>query len=152
MSDVFSKQKRSEVMSNIKSSNTKPEKQIRSLLHNLGYKFRLHDKKIPGKPDLKLSKYNTVILINGCFWHRHNCHLFKPPKSNVEFWDEKLDKNRDRDLKNIENLIELDWRVLVIWECAIKGKQSLNDKELASKISLFLNSNFHLAEITGNIG
>jgi len=152
LSDVFSKQKRSEVMSNIKSSNTKPEKQIRSLLHNLGYKFRLHDKKIPGKPDLKLSKYNTVILINGCFWHRHNCHLFKPPKSNVEFWDEKLDKNRDRDLKNIENLIELDWRVLVIWECAIKGKQSLNDKELASKISLFLNSNFHLAEITGNIG
>jgi len=117
MADIVSKKKRSQMMAGIKGKNTKPEVAIRKALFSKGYRYRLHKKSLPGKPDLVLAKYNTVIFIHGCFWHRHGCHLFKWPSTRPEFWKDKINGNKARDLKHFKELSELKWRVLVIWEC-----------------------------------
>lgn len=118
--DVVTSSKRSEIMSLIRAKDTKPEKKIRSRLHFLGYRFRLHDKKLPGCPDIVLRKYKTVIFVHGCFWHMHEgCLHGKIPKSNQEYWKSKLQKNVERDAKNITKLKELGWKVIVIWECEV---------------------------------
>lgn len=121
MTDVVDAETRSRMMSGIRGKNTKPEILIRSLLHKDGYRFRLHDKALPGKPDIVLKRYGAVIFVHGCFWHRHLCHLFKWPKSRAEFWKEKLNGNHKRDQENIRSLTSLGWRVCVVWDCAIKG-------------------------------
>lgn len=109
-------------MAAIRSKNTKPEMAIRSLLHALGYRFRLHRKDLPGKPDIVLPRYKTVIFINGCFWHQHpGCRQATVPGSNVEFWQRKLQSNVARDIRNHELLQALGWKVLVIWECEVPG-------------------------------
>lgn len=108
-------------MKNIRSKNTTPELIVRKFLYNRGYRYRLHYKKLPGKPDIVLRKFNTVIFINGCFWHGHkNCSEAKKPKSNSEFWETKIKSNQQRDKKNIESLSKLGWRVLTIWECQLQ--------------------------------
>jgi len=108
-------------MKNIRSKNTTPELIVRKFLYNRGYRYRLHYKKLPGKPDIVLRKFNTVIFINGCFWHGHkNCSEAKKPKSNSEFWKTKIVSNQQRDMKNIESLSKLGWRVLTIWECQLQ--------------------------------
>ena len=118
MTDTVSKAKRSWVMSRIGSKDTKPEKRVRSLLHSLGCRFRLHRKDLPGKPDITLPKHKTVIFVHGCFWHRHeNCAKNRLPKSNVDFWRKKFERNVARDRKALRELRELGWRVEVIWEC-----------------------------------
>ena len=107
-------------MSRIRSKNTKPEIVVRSLLHKLGYRFRLHSSKLPGKPDIVLPKYHTVIFVHGCFWHRHpGCKYAYSPKSRVEFWQKKFGENVVRHEHVAEELEELGWRVLVVWECEI---------------------------------
>ena len=125
------KEQRSSCMKNIRSKNTTPELFVRKFLHNKGYRFRLHDEKLPGKPDLVLKKYNTIIFVNGCFWHGHkNCRDAKNPKNNSEFWKTKIKKNQQRDKKNIESLLKLGWNVLTIWECQLqkdKLKSTLSD-------------------------
>ena len=114
--DVFSREKRSQIMSRVSGKNTKPELVVRSLLHNMGYRFRLHRKDFPGKPDITLPKHKKVIFVHGCFWHGHiNCPRSKRPTSNKTFWLEKLDKNMERDKVSINNLKELGWNVLVVW-------------------------------------
>ena len=105
MIDVVDAETRSRMMSGIRGKNTKPELLTRSLLHRAGYRFRIHDKNLPSKPDIVLKKYNAVILVHGCFWHRHLCHLFKWPKSRPEFWRKKLNGNYHRDQENIQSLI-----------------------------------------------
>lgn len=122
MTDVVDKQKRSEMMSGIQGKNTKPEVLVRSGLHRLGFRFRIHYSKLPGKPDIALPKYNALILIHGCFWHGHSCHLFKWPKTNRDFWREKIQLNRRRDQHHRQRYRELGWKTLVVWECALKGK------------------------------
>ncbi len=118
MTDKLSKEKRSWNMSRIKSSNTKPEMVVRSLLHAMGHRYRLHRKDLPGKPDIVLPKYKTVIFINGCFWHRHSgCNNATMPKTNTEFWEKKLLENVERDIKKQADLENLGWNVIVIWEC-----------------------------------
>lgn len=118
--DKLSKEQRSRNMAAIRSKNTKPEIAIRSLLHSLGYRFRLHRKDLPGKPDIVLPRYRTVIFINGCFWHQHpGCRQATVPGSNVEFWQRKLQSNVARDIRNRELLQAAGWNVLVIWECEI---------------------------------
>ncbi len=108
-------------MAQVKSENTSPELAIRKLLHRLGYRFRLHQKDLPGKPDIVLPKYKTVIFVHGCFWHGHqNCKKSKRPASNVEFWDNKLDKNIERDKKAHKDLNNLGWKVIVFWECKLR--------------------------------
>lgn len=117
-------------MSSIKSKNTKPELIIRSFIHSHGLRYRLHGKSLPGMPDLVLRKYKTVIFVHGCFWHGHNdpsCKSSHIPKSNTQYWKNKIEKNMARDLKNVQMLKELGWRVLIIWECHIKNKQNLNE-------------------------
>ena len=121
MADTFSRAQRSAVMARIKSRDTGPEKAVRSMLHRLGYRFRLHRKDLPGTPDIVLPSRAAVIFVHGCFWHRHGgCKLAKLPSANPDFWRKKLDGNVDRDRKAVEALILLGWRVLTVWECAIK--------------------------------
>lgn len=136
--DKFDKNKRSEIMKSVKSKNTKPEIIVRRMLHNLGFRFRIHRKDLPGKPDIVLPRYRKVIFVHGCFWHHHEgCKKSQLPETNREFWQEKIEKNRIRDCMNIKKLHELGWGTLVIWECEIaKSKQS----SLETKLLFFLNS------------
>ncbi|BDQ38034.1 very short patch repair endonuclease [Pseudodesulfovibrio nedwellii] len=130
-SDIFTPEKRSEVMSKIRGKNTRPELFVRSLLHRIGYRFRLHRKDLPGKPDLVLSKYRTVVFVHGCFWHQHDgCKSSGFPKSNQPFWKEKLLRNKARDKRNIAALESLGWNVIVVWECEtkVKNKEKLVER------------------------
>jgi DNA mismatch endonuclease (patch repair protein) len=121
MVDIVDSATRSRMMSNIKGRNTKPELLIRSLLHAQGFRFRIHRKDLPGKPDIVLPKYKAIIFIHGCFWHGHqNCRLFKLPASRTEFWEAKISKNQQNDLKAKELLLNSGWRICTIWECAIR--------------------------------
>lgn len=149
MTDVFSPEKRSEVMSKIQGIDTKPEMKIRKALHSLGYRYRLHDKSLPGKPDIKLTKYNALIFVHGCFWHGHDCHLFKWPKTREDFWREKILGNKKRDEKNETKLLDKGWKVLTIWECALKGKNSWNLGSLLEKVEKWLQSEKYKLEIKG---
>ena len=123
MADVHDKATRSYNMSRIKNKNTKPEILVRKFLFANGFRYRLNDKKLPGKPDIVLPKYKTVIFVNGCFWHGHeNCRYFKLPGTRAEWWKEKIEKNIDNDLKKHLQLINSGYRVIIIWECEIKDK------------------------------
>lgn len=119
--DVFTKEKRSEVMRAVKGKNTKPEVTLRKALFALGYRYRLNVKELPGKPDLVFPKYGTVIFVHGCFWHGHRCKRGRrAPKSNAEYWREKISRNKARDKKNAAALKKLGWRVITVWECELK--------------------------------
>jgi len=122
--DVVSPEKRSQMMSGIKGRNTKPEIVVRKALHARGFRFRLHSKKLPGRPDIVLPKHGVVVFVNGCFWHRHECELFKWPKTREGFWREKLNGNAERDRRNWKSLENLGWRVFVFWECWVRKNQS----------------------------
>jgi DNA mismatch endonuclease (patch repair protein) len=137
------------MMRGIKGVDTKPELTIRSGLHKRGYRFRLHDKSLPGKPDLVLKKYNAVIFVNGCFWHKHDCHLFKWPKTRRDFWRKKIEGNAARDEKNIQALLDAGWRVMVIWECALKGKTRRDETEVLETISAWFECDEIQEEIAG---
>lgn len=115
-------------MAQVKSENTSPELAIRKLLHRLGYRFRLHRKDLPGKPDIVLPKHKTVVFVHGCFWHGHSgCKRAARPASNTDFWNKKLDRNIERDRKAREDLERMGWRVITIWECEIKNAEKLED-------------------------
>lgn len=121
MADVHEPDVRSYNMSQIKSKNTKPEMIVRKFLHSNGFRYKLHDKNLPGKPDLVLPKYKTVIFVNGCFWHMHsNCDFFKLPKSRKVWWRKKLEGNVKRDHEYYRKLLSTGWRVFVIWSCNLK--------------------------------
>lgn len=139
MTDIVDQATRSRMMSSIKGKNTKPEMTVRRLLHAAGFRYRLHRKDLPGKPDLVLPKYNLVIFVHGCFWHQHQgCHYAYTPASNSEKWKEKLEGNRQRDLIQQQQLIEMGWRVLVIWECGLKHLE----KEIPEIISIILGHSY----------
>ncbi len=134
MADYLSKEKRSWNMSRIRSKDTKPEIIIRSLLHRMCFRFRLHRKDLPGKPDIVLPKYKVVIFVHGCFWHRHTgCPRAHIPKTNIAYWEEKFRKNKRRDCDYQRKLKKLDWKVLVVWEC-----QTKDSNQLAQKLKRFL--------------
>lgn len=127
--DVFSREKRSQIMSRVSGKNTKPELIVRSMLHSMGYRFRLHRSDLPGKPDITLPKHKKIIFVHGCFWHGHkNCPRAKRPATNKKFWYEKLTKNIERDVLNIKNIKELGWDVLVIWTCEVKDMKQLKNR------------------------
>ena len=126
MTDILNKEKRSWNMSRIRSGNTKPEIAVRRTLHVLGYRFRLHRKDLPGKPDIVLPKYKTVIFVHGCFWHRHeNCRYSYNPKSRTKFWQDKFAANIERDKRSAADLKMLGWRQLVIWECETRDPENI---------------------------
>lgn len=145
--DVLTEKQRKLNMRRIGPKNTKPEMLVRRALHARGFRYRLHDKKLPGKPDLVFPRYRCVIFVNGCFWHNHNCSLFKWPKTNRQFWREKLEGNRLRDQRKMEALIESGWRVLVIWECAIKGVNRLSIDDVLERTTAFIQSGFKYGDI-----
>ena len=119
--DRLTPEERSRNMAKIRGKNTKPELLVRSMLHRAGYRFSLHRKDLPGTPDIVLRKYRTVIFVHGCFWHRHkNCKIASMPKSNVEFWQAKFDRNVHNDKKHKRELKKLGWHVLTVWECQLK--------------------------------
>ena len=123
--DIVSPETRSRMMSGIRSKNTRPELIVRSVVHRLGLRFRLHGKGLPGRPDLVLSRHRTVILVHGCFWHRHTCRLAATPKTRPEFWAAKFDGNVRRDAANKAALERLGWRVIEVWECEVKDLDAL---------------------------
>ena len=123
MADVHEPEVRSYNMSQIKSKDTKPEILVRKFLHTNGFRFRIHDKKLPGKPDIVLKKYKTIIFIHGCFWHGHNCPLGKLPETRKSFWKEKIYGNINRDINNQKELENLGFKVITIWQCDLKNKK-----------------------------
>jgi len=127
--DKLTPEERSENMRRIRSKNTKPELEVRSLIHRMGYRYRLHGK-LPGKPDMIFSSRKKVIFIHGCFWHQHidgNCNITRIPKSNLDFWIPKLERTKNRDRENLEKLKEMGWDHLIIWECQIKDKEIIRE-------------------------
>jgi DNA mismatch endonuclease, patch repair protein len=125
MVDVVDKKTRSRMMSGIRGKNTKPELVIRKALFRQGFRYKLHDRNLPGKPDLVFPQYQAVIFIHGCFWHKHECHLFKWPSTRPKFWKKKLEGNVVTHARNIKKLKRDKWYILTIWECALKGKSRL---------------------------
>lgn len=126
MADIFSKEKRSEIMSKVRSKNTRPEVIIRRLIFGMGYRFRLHVRELPGKPDIVMLGRKKIIDVRGCFWHGHqDCKYGKLPKTREYFWKEKIERNRQRDLDNVCLLKSKGWRVLVVWQCELKTVDSL---------------------------
>ncbi|NGX51875.1 MAG: Very short patch repair protein [Candidatus Anoxychlamydiales bacterium] len=134
MVDKFDKKTRSRVMAAIKNKNTKPEVNIRKALFAKGLRYRIHNKKLPGCPDIVFPKYKAVIFIHGCFWHNHDCKHGQLPKSNVNFWEEKLQKNVERDKKNIQILKYMGWKVKIIWSCKLKNKKEFQSIDYANDI------------------
>ena len=122
MADTKTPEERSDNMSRIRSTNTKPEEIVRKYLFSKGFRYRKNDKRFPGKPDIVLPKYKTVVFVNGCFWHMHNCSRSRLPKSNLEYWQPKIQRNIERDRENYKKLTEDGWNVIVVWECELKKK------------------------------
>jgi DNA mismatch endonuclease (patch repair protein) len=156
--DIWDKEKRSKVMSKIRSKNTNPELTLRKALFAKGFRYRINDKKLPGKPDIVFPKYKTAIFIHGCFWHGHedcNCKIAHIPKSNVEYWSNKIAKNKKRDAENYTKMQALGWNVITIWECEISKKNIgaiLND--ISKKLKLTKYKSFKITiyeEIENNI-
>ena len=149
MVDIFDKKTRSRMMAGIRAKNTKPELLIRQGLHRLGFRYRLHAANLPGKPDLVFRKYHAVILVHGCFWHAHSCPLFKWPGTRQAFWREKISANRERDQRQLQQLSSRGWKVLTIWECALKGRGRRNLREVIHTTANWLQFDEQNAEILG---
>jgi len=138
-------------MSGIRSKDTKPELVVRRGLHARGFRFRLHARDLPGKPDLVLAKWRAVILVNGCFWHGHDCPLFRLPATRQDFWREKIGRNRQRDSEVAQRLDLAGWRVLNIWECALKGPGRIGQDTTIDLAALWLRSDEPRGEIRGTV-
>ncbi|HOO51940.1 MAG TPA: DNA mismatch endonuclease Vsr [Alphaproteobacteria bacterium] len=137
--DNISKEERSRVMASVKQKDTKPEMKVRSFLHRCGLRYRLHDPRLPGKPDLVFPRHGTVLFVHGCFWHGHrekSCKLARIPKSNILFWKEKITANHERDKRNTEQLRMLGWKVIVVWECQIGNVEFLSKIATQIKTSI----------------
>nr|WP_018858505.1 DNA mismatch endonuclease Vsr [Rhizobium sp. 42MFCr.1] len=147
MPDVVDQQTRSRMMSGIRGVNTKPELVIRKALHRQGFRFRLHAHDVPGRPDLLLPKYRAAIFVHGCFWHGHDCSLFRVPGTRTEFWQAKIDRNRNRDAEVAVQLADQGWRQLSIWECAFRGPGQIGLDETIARTVQWIRSDFTSLEI-----
>jgi DNA mismatch endonuclease (patch repair protein) len=147
MTDVHNTATRSRNMAAIKGKNTRPEMLVRRSLHKAGFRYRLHAADLPGKPDLVFPKFKAVIFIQGCFWHQHQCAMFHWPKSRTEWWRQKISANRAHDEAVQDKLREMGWRVLLVWECALKGKARYSSEQLPELISLWLRGGTSFSEL-----
>jgi DNA mismatch endonuclease (patch repair protein) len=135
MADQFSSEERSAIMRRVRSVDTKPELQVRRMVHRLGFRFRLHAQSLPGKPDLVFRRRKQAVFVHGCYWHQHKCDAAKRPATNRRYWNRKLDKNVQRDKRNLYLLRRQGWRVLTVWECELR-----NTERLERRLFRFLNS------------
>jgi DNA mismatch endonuclease (patch repair protein) len=147
--DIVDPATRSRMMSGIRSENTKPEMLLRRALHKNGFRYRLHDSRIPGMPDLVFPKYHAVLFVHGCFWHGHDCPLFRMPETRNEFWKDKIRKNRERDTVVRKRLEDIEWRLGIVWECSLKGKKRIGTEETVKRIVAWLGSDTRELEIRG---
>ncbi len=145
--DKYDKTTRSRMMAAVASTHTKPEMVVRSLLFGAGLRYRLHGRGLPGKPDIVLTKHKAAIFVHGCFWHYHGCALSRMPSSNKDYWQPKIKGNLERDKRHVNALLESGWRVLIVWECAIRGKNKLEPATLLDRITAWLNSDEPSASI-----
>ncbi|AUS41339.1 very short patch repair endonuclease [Ralstonia solanacearum] len=148
MVDIVDNATRSRMMSGIRGRNTKPEILVRSLLHRQGFRFRLHVRELPGKPDIVLPRYHAAIFVHGCFWHGHDCPLFRMPGTREDFWRDKIGRNQANDQKAREALLADGWRVGVVWECAIRGAGK-DLESVARHLGEWLRSEEKEAEVRG---
>lgn len=149
MADVVDPATRSRMMSGIRGKNTRPELLIRKALHARGFRYRLHCD-LPGKPDICLPKHRAVIFVHGCFWHGHECHLFKWPKTRPEFWRAKIGRNREVDGAAEKRLTDLGWRAAVVWECALKGRERLPLESVMDRCASWLTGQDDFLEVRGS--
>lgn len=149
MADIVPADVRSRMMAGIRGTNTKPELMLRKGLHARGFRFRLHDSALPGKPDIVLPRYRAVIFAHGCFWHGHDCHLFKWPSTRPEFWQAKIGRNRTVDARSEAALTDAGWRQAIVWECALKGRTRLPLEDVISTCADWLKSDRQRIEIGG---
>ena len=146
--DTVDKETRSRIMASVGQKNTVAETALRCALHEAGLRYRLHDRKLPGSPDLVFPRYRVVIFVHGCYWHSHGCYKSTVPKSRREFWQEKFEANRERDERNVRLLRDQGWRVLTVWECVLKGKTAEPAEVVAEAVKVWLESDQVLGEIS----
>lgn len=149
MADIVTPEVRSRMMSGIRGKNTKPEMILRKGLHANGFRYRLHPG-LPGRPDMVFPRLNAVVFVHGCFWHGHDCHLFKWPKSRRAFWRTKINGNIIRDRKSVDALKSAGWRVGIVWECALKGRTRLPPTHVIARCSSWLKSGKRYLELAGS--
>ena len=149
MADVLTGEQRHLNMSRIRAKDTKPEMLVRRGLHARGFRFQLHRRELTGCPDLVLPRHKAVIFVTGCFWHGHKCHLFRVPRTRRQFWRKKISGNEDRDRKTIEVLHREGWRVLIVWECALRGPERLELGSVIERAESFLKGSRSVLEVKG---
>ncbi len=135
------------MMGRVRGKNTKPELLVRKALHHRGYRYRLHDRRLPGRPDIHLPKWSAVIQINGCFWHGHDCPLFRLPGTRREFWREKIDRNRSNDRRNTALLLADGIRVATVWECALRGQPGQPVDDIAERLADWLDGDLPVLDV-----
>lgn len=149
MADIVSPSTRSKMMAGIKAKDTKPEMILRKALYRRGFRYRLHCKDLPGKPDLVFRQRKAIIFVHGCFWHGHNCPFFRLPSTRTDFWKTKIESNRKRDAEHSRQLLSDGWRVLTVWECAMRGKSAENIDSIFDEAASWLDSKKMTMEIRG---
>jgi DNA mismatch endonuclease (patch repair protein) len=151
MTDVVSPPVRRRMMAGIRGKDTQPEFTVRRGLHRMGFRFRLHASNLPGRPDIVLPKYRAAIQVQGCFWHGHDCPLFRMPATRTRFWARKIERNRQNDALCLERLLALQFRVLIVWECSMKGPRRLPPDLLLERIASWVKSTRRTGEIRGTV-
>ena len=145
--DVLTPEQRQRCMASIAGRNTKPEVLLRKALFLLGLRYRLHDKHLPGTPDLVFHKFQAVVFVHGCFWHGHGCRLFVTPSTNRDFWVAKIARNRSRDEVAVHSLRGLGWRVMTVWECALRGRDKSPSADVARRVKQWLHGRRSIGEL-----
>lgn len=149
MADIVSPEVRSRMMAGIRGKDTKPEMMLRKGLHAAGFRYRLHARDLPGRPDIVFPRHRAVLFAHGCFWHGHDCHLFRWPSTRQEFWTTKINRNREVDTRSEQALAQADWRLGIVWECALKGRTRLPLLEVLEACVGWLRSDAARLEIRG---
>jgi len=149
MTDILTAAQRSALMARIRGRDTKPEMVVRRMLHGLGFRYRLHRRDLPGRPDIALPRWKAIVQVNGCLWHGHDCPAFKMPASNRAFWQGKIRRNQERDASTTASLAAAGWRVMTVWECALRGAGKLQPDAFGEAMAVFIRSEETASELAG---